>query len=73
MGNIAVVFAGLVGTAKAHVGDRRLVHIRVSRHQGSEGNGAQIVGAHGTKGTAVATERGADGVTDEGLGHGCVG
>ncbi len=72
MRDIAVVFAGLVGTAEDHVGHGLPVHARVACHQSLERQGGQVVGAHAAQGAAVAAKGGADGVADEGLVHGYI-
>src|SRR6218665_29341 len=72
-GDVAVVFAGLVGAAKQHIGHGGPVNLRVARHQRAQGNGAEVVGAHRAEGTAIAAERCADRVANKGLVHGFVG
>ena len=67
--HVAVVLTGLVGAAIQHIGDGRPVHAGVAGHQGLDGNGAQIVGAHTAQSAAVAAEGGADGITNKGLVH----
>jgi len=42
----------------------------VARHEGAQGDGGQVVGAHAAERAAVAADGGADGVADEGVGHG---
>ncbi len=70
--HVAVVFAGLVGAAVEHVGDRGPIHLRVARHQGCNRHCAQIVSTYARQRTAVATERGANGVANQSLVHVCL-
>ena len=62
------LLAGLVGATVEHVGHGGPVHVGVAIHQGLDGHGAEVVGAHAGQGAAVAAEGGAHGVADEGLG-----
>jgi hypothetical protein len=67
--DVAVVFAGLVGAAVKHVGDRSPIDFGVARHQRAQRNRAEIVGAHRGERAAVAAEGRAHGIADEGLVH----
>ena len=49
---------------------RRPVDVRVALHQRPDRNGGEVVGAHRCERAAVAADRRADGVADEGFAHG---
>ena len=68
MGHVAIVFAGLVGIAVQHVGDCGPIDLGVARHQGTNGDGTQVIGTYAGQSTPVTAEGRADGVTNEGLG-----
>src|SRR5674476_605124 len=70
MGNVAIVFTGLVGAAIEHVAQRGPIHPGVACHERFEWNGAEVVGAHAAQRTAVATEGSANGIADKSLVHG---
>ena len=68
--DVAVVFAGLVGTAVDDVGHGGPVDRGIAFHQRLERDGAEVVGAYGGQGSGIAPERGTDGVANVGLAHG---
>ena len=68
-GDVAIVFARLVGAAKDDVVDRLPVDAGVSAHQGLEGSGREIVGAHRRQGAAEPADRRANVVADEDFAH----
>jgi hypothetical protein len=47
--DVAVVLAGLVGTAVDHVGDGGPIHRMVARHQGADRDRTQVIGTHRTE------------------------
>ena len=65
--HVSVVFTGLVGAAVQHIADGLPVDFLVAFHEGTQRDGAEVIGPHAAEGTAVATERRADGVADEGF------
>ena len=67
--NVSIVFACLIGATIEHVSHQRPIDAGVARHQRPDRNRAKIIGAHRSEDAAVATERRADGVTDEGFIH----
>ena len=69
--DVAVVLARLVGAAEDHVVDGRPVDVGLALHQRPDRDGAEIVGAHAGEAAAVAADRRADGVADEGFPHAC--
>ena len=69
-GDIAIVFPGLVGTAHVDFVDRGPVDMRMAGHERPQGKRRQVVGAHRRQRAAIAANRCADSVTDEGLRHG---
>jgi len=68
--DVAVVLARLVRTAVEHVGEARPIDLRIALHQRLDRDRGKVVGAHARERAAIAADRGADGVADEGLGHG---
>ncbi|KAF1051747.1 MAG: hypothetical protein GAK41_01241 [Burkholderia gladioli] len=71
--DVAVVLAGLVGAAEDHVVDRGPVDVAIALDERLERHCAEVVGANaGQRAAAVAVDRGADCVTEECIGHGCL-
>src|ERR1700679_2123495 len=60
--HVAVVLAGLIGTAEIDFIDLRPVELGVARHQGLDRRGRQIVGADLGQRAAEAADRGPDGI-----------
>ena len=72
-GDVAIVFARLVGAAENHIVQRGPIHRRVALHQGLDAGGGQIIGPDGGESFPVAADGRADGVADKGVFHdGCV-
>ncbi len=71
-GEVAIVLAGLVGAAEDDVVQLVPIDIRVALNEGPDRNGGEIVGADVGKASAVAADRGAHSVADEGFGHACL-
>src|SRR5690606_3899838 len=69
-GDVAVVFAGLVGAAVDQVVDLGPVDVRIARHQCLDRQRREVVGANAGERSAVAAEGGADGVAEKGGLHG---
>jgi len=68
--DVAVVFAGLVGAAENHVAHGLPIELGMALHQRAQRHRAKVVGAHRRQCTAIAAERRANGVADEGMMHG---
>src|SRR5690606_24802594 len=68
-GEVAIVLAGLVGAAEDDVVELVPVDSGIALDQGGDRDGREIVGADMGKRSAVAADRRADGVADEGFGH----
>ena len=64
--NVAVVFAGLVGTAQDHIVDVGGVDAAAGNERLEDGGG-KVVGANASERAAVATEGGAQRLNDPGL------
>ena len=69
-GDVAVVLAGLVGAAEIAVVERLPVEAGIALDQHADRVGGEVVGADVAQRPAVAADRRADGVADEGVGHG---
>ncbi len=69
-GDIAVVLAGLIGTAEDDVIHRVPIEGAIAGAERHERDGAEIVGAHGGKRPTETAYGGADIVADEGIAHG---
>ena len=73
MGNVAIIFAGLVGAAHDRVIEFFPLYVRVAGHERPDRNRGEVIGAHRSQSAAVTADGGADGVTDECLfAHGVV-
>ena len=68
-GHVAVVFSGLVGAAGVDV-LHLLLGDPASFHEGGEGEGQEIVGAHTGQGSPVLADGGSEGFHNPGFGHG---
>ena len=66
---VAIVLAGLVGAAEDDVVELGPVDARVAVDQRADRDRGEVVGADAAERPAVAADRGADGVADEGFGH----
>ena len=72
-GNVAVVFAGLVGTAVENVVNFRPVQVGMTLGQRLDGDGAQVVCTHCGESAAITTDGGANGIDDVSVFQGVVG
>jgi hypothetical protein len=70
--DVAVVLAGLVGAAIDRVVERGPVEVGMALDQRLDRQRREIVGADTGEPAAVAADRGAHGIADEGVGHGRV-
>ena len=61
-GDVAVVFAGLVGASEEGVVDGGEVEVGVAGGEGAQGVGREVVGAYGAKAAAEAANGGSDSV-----------
>ena len=68
-GDVAVVFAGLVGAAQDRIVQLFPTHAGIAGYQGLDGHGGKIIRPHGRQGAAVAAEGSADRIADIGM-HG---
>ena len=66
--HVAVIFAGLVGTAQVHFLNQRRVQL-VTQQDRFQHMGSQVVGADGGQSAAQRADGGADRINDNGLGH----
>jgi hypothetical protein len=62
--HIAIVVAGLVGTAEHHIGDGRRIERRLSRHQHAQHMRREVVGAHRTQCATQTADGRANAVND---------
>ena len=69
-GHVAVVLARLIGAAVDHLVDRIPIHAAVAVLQDAQGMRGEVVRAHGGERPAIAADRGAGEVADEGVTHG---
>jgi hypothetical protein len=67
--HIAVILAGLVGTAQDHLFDQGRVQI-VTFHECLKNQGSQVIWPDGGQSPAQVTDRGAQCVNDHSLWHG---
>ena len=67
--DVAVVLAGLVGTAEQHLLDGRRVERGLRFSSARSASARQVVGAHAGERAAVAADGRAHGIADEGVGH----
>ncbi len=67
--DVAIVLARLIGAAVDDVVDRRPVDPRIALDERTDRNGRQVIGADSRERAAVAAERRADRVAEEGIGH----
>ena len=67
--DVAVVLARLVGAAEEHLLDCGRIERRLALEERRDGDRRQVIGAHRCERTAVAPDRRADRLADEGLGR----
>src|SRR6202035_2624716 len=68
-GDVAIVLAGLVGTAEEHFVEPRPIGLFVAGDQRLDRHRGQVVGAYLGERTAVTTDRGARGIADKDVSH----
>ena len=69
--NVAVVLAGLIGTAENNIVEACPIQLRMSSHQRRNRGRSKVVGADTRERARIATDRRANGVADESiLSHG---